>query len=96
MKSPLVRATIFLISVAISSSAAVVARFIQSAPAEQVSARARNLHERAIVVDTHDHTTQRLISDKRFDIGARNKDGNIDIPRMRDGRIHRVISPHTT
>jgi membrane dipeptidase len=52
-----------------------------------VSERARQLHMRAIVIDTHDDTTQRLVSDKKFDIGARNPDGNIDIPRMREGGL---------
>jgi len=52
-----------------------------------VSPRARQLHQRAIVVDTHDDTTQRLIFDKTFDIGARHADGSIDIPRMRDGGL---------
>src|SRR5262245_39579067 len=66
------------------------ARFI-AGPQEQVSARARNLHERAIVVDTHVDTTQRLIFDKAFDIGARNKDGNIDIPRMRAGGLDAIF-----
>src|SRR5690349_20778052 len=51
------------------------------------SARARQLHDRAIVVDTHDDTTQRLLFDKTFDISKRNKDGHIDIPRMRDGGL---------
>jgi membrane dipeptidase len=52
-----------------------------------VSERARQLHTRAIVIDTHDDTTQRLVSDKKFDIGVRNSDGNIDIPRMREGGL---------
>jgi len=52
-----------------------------------VSPRARQLHQRAIVVDTHDDTTQRLIFDKTFDIGARHADGSIDIPRMRAGGL---------
>ncbi len=91
MKNRLAQATIILISVAISSGAAPAARFTQSAPADQVSARARNLHERAIVVDTHDDTTQRLIFDKSFDIGGRNKDGNIDIPRMREGGLDAIF-----
>src|SRR5438105_10889823 len=52
-----------------------------------VSARARQLHDRAIVIDTHDDTTQRLLDDKSFDIGARNADGSIDIPRMREGGL---------
>jgi len=39
----------------------------QSAPGDApISARAKQLHERAIVVDTHDDTTQRLVGDKTF------------------------------
>src|SRR5439155_12892384 len=59
----------------------------QRSDAVIVSERARQLHMRAIVVDTHDDTTQRLISDQKFDIGARNAGGNIDIPRMREGGL---------
>jgi membrane dipeptidase len=59
----------------------------QGSDAVVVSERARKLHTRAIVIDTHDDTTQRLVSDKKFDIGARNPDGNIDIPRMREGGL---------
>ena len=59
----------------------------QSAPTDTVSARAKQVHERAIVIDTHDDTTQRLIHEKGFNIAARNRDGNIDIPRMREGGL---------
>src|SRR4051812_4669848 len=52
-----------------------------------ISARAKALHDRAIVVDSHDDTTQRLLFDKSFDIAKRNKDGHIDIPRMREGGL---------
>src|SRR5262245_30147463 len=52
-----------------------------------ISPRARDLHMRAIVVDTHDDTTQRLIDEKGFDIAAPNKTGSIDIPRMREGGL---------
>ncbi|MEZ5290021.1 MAG: dipeptidase [Vicinamibacterales bacterium] len=45
------------------------------------------VHAAAIVVDTHDDTTQRLVFDKTFDIGDRHADGNIDIPRMREGGL---------
>src|SRR5215510_9116704 len=48
---------------------------------------ARDVHQRAIVVDTHDDTTQRLLTDKMFDIAARNSTGSIDIPRMREGGL---------
>jgi membrane dipeptidase len=61
--------------------------FTQPAPADAVSARAKQLHERAIVIDSHDDTTQRLLFDKSFDISKRQKNGNVDIPRMRDGGL---------
>jgi membrane dipeptidase len=56
-----------------------------------IAPRARQLHDRAIVVDTHDDTTQRLIFDKAFDIGARQASGSIDIPRMRDGGLDAIF-----
>jgi membrane dipeptidase len=42
---------------------------------------------RAIVIDTHADTTQRMVFDPRFNIGERHSDGNIDIPRMKDGGL---------
>jgi membrane dipeptidase len=59
----------------------------QAPAGDQVSARAKQLHDRAIVVDSHDDTTQRLVFDKTFNLAARNKNGNIDIPRMREGGL---------
>jgi membrane dipeptidase len=52
-----------------------------------ISARAKEIHDRAIVIDTHADTTQRMLFDKTFDIGVRQKNGNIDIPRMREGGL---------
>src|SRR5262249_7733753 len=86
MKTHLSRAVIIFMA-----AATPVALFTQSVPPSEVSSRARQLHERAIVVDTHDDTTQRLIFEKTFDIGARNKDGNIDIPRMREGGLDAIF-----
>ena len=60
---------------------------LTQAPADSISPGAKHLHDRAIVVDSHDDTTQRLIFDKAFDIGKRNPNGNIDIPRMREGGL---------
>jgi len=57
----------------------------------QGSAPTSRLHQRAIVVDTHDDTTQRLIFDKAFDIGVRHADGSIDVPRMRDGGLDAIF-----
>jgi membrane dipeptidase len=70
-------------------AAVLVAPLIVLTPSarEAVSARARQLHDRAIVVDSHADTTQRLLFDKNFDITVRHKDGNIDVPRMREGGL---------
>src|SRR5262252_10863329 len=86
MKTHLSRAVVIFMA-----AATPVALFTQSVPPSEVSSRARQFHERAIVVDTHDDTTQRLIFEKTFDIGARNKDGNIDIPRMREGGLDAIF-----
>ncbi len=59
----------------------------QSGAPGAVSAHAKDVHDRAIVIDSHDDTTQRLLSEKGFDIGARHANGNIDIPRMREGGL---------
>jgi membrane dipeptidase len=57
-----------------------------STTADDISARARKLHFSAIVVDTHDDTTQRLL-DGKFDLGRRDSSGSIDIPRMKEGNL---------
>ncbi len=59
----------------------------QDAADRPVSPRAQGIHGRAIVIDTHDDTTQRLIDDKAFDIATRDRAGSIDIPRMREGGL---------
>ncbi|HEY7292360.1 MAG TPA: dipeptidase [Vicinamibacterales bacterium] len=56
-------------------------------PQSGVSAQAAQVHSRAIVIDTHADTTQRMIFDPKFNLGERHSDGNIDIPRMRDGGL---------
>src|SRR6185436_15213506 len=61
--------------------------FTQAPAGDLVSARAKQLHDRAIVIDSHDDTRQRLVFDKTFNLAARNKNGNIDIPRMREGGL---------
>jgi membrane dipeptidase len=55
-----------------------------------VSQKARDLHFRSVVVDTHDDTTQRLL-DPKFDLGVRHADGSIDIPRMREGGLGAIF-----
>ena len=57
---------------------------------DNISARAKKLHFSAIVVDTHDDTTQRFL-ETRFDIGERHQDGSVDIPRMREGGLGAIF-----
>ena len=54
------------------------------------SEKARKLQASSIVIDTHDDTTQRLL-DPNFNIGERHTDGNIDIPRMREGGLSAIF-----
>jgi membrane dipeptidase len=58
--------------------------------ADDISEHARALHFSSIVLDTHDDTTQRFLSNS-FDIGKRNTDGHIDIPRMREGGMNAIF-----
>jgi len=58
--------------------------------AQSVSPQAKQLQSSSIVIDTHDDTTQRLL-DPHFDIAARHSDGNIDIPRMREGGLSAIF-----
>jgi membrane dipeptidase len=84
----------FLRAIVFCSSIAALGVFAaaQSSSADPpISARARQVHERAIVVDTHDDTTQRLVGDPTFNIAARNTTGNIDIPRMREGGLDAIF-----
>jgi len=55
-----------------------------------ISTKARELHFSSILVDTHDDTTQRLL-DSHFDIAVRHTDGNVDIPRMREGGMDAIF-----
>lgn len=57
---------------------------------EAVPDAARKLHFDALVIDTHDDTTQRLL-DPAFDLGQRHADGSIDIPRMREGGLDAIF-----
>lgn len=57
----------------------------------EISGRVRDLHARAIVVDGHADTTQRLLFDKAFDIGRLDATGGIDVPRMTEGGLDAVF-----
>ena len=63
---------------------------VVAASAQSVSEKAKKLQSSSIVIDTHDDTTQRLL-DPNFDLAARHTDGNIDIPRMREGGLTAIF-----
>src|SRR6267142_5513324 len=64
--------------------------FSRRVSADDIAERAKKLHFSSIVLDTHDDTTQRFFS-KDFDIGKRNPDGSVDIPRMREGGMNAIF-----
>ncbi len=66
------------------------ASLLMSKPSDDISPRAKKLHFSSIVIDTHDDTTQRLLT-PGFDIGVRHTDGSIDIPRMREGGLGAIF-----
>jgi len=70
--------------------AAVGGLLVRGSAADAVADRAHKLQFSSIVLDTHDDTTQRFFS-KGFDLGKRNPDGHIDIPRMRDGGMNAIF-----
>jgi membrane dipeptidase len=75
---------------ALVAAAALPALLMAQSANNTMTPAARQLHDRAIVIDGHADTPQRLI-DKRFDIGVRHPDGNLDIPRMRDGGLDAIF-----
>lgn len=58
--------------------------------ADEISPRAHTLHFSSIVLDTHDDTTQRFFTGD-FDLGKRNAEGHVDIPRMREGGMNAIF-----
>ena len=56
----------------------------------EISAQARGLHFRSLVIDTHTDTTQRFIFGD-FDLSERHADGSVDIPRMREGGVGAIF-----
>jgi membrane dipeptidase len=75
---------------AVAVSLALPVCLLAQSAAERADARASQLHQRAIVIDGHADTPQRLL-DSRFDIAERHADGNVDIPRMREGGLDAVF-----
>jgi membrane dipeptidase len=77
------------------SATVVLSVFVSAAPTRisletDIAERAHKLHFSSIVLDTHDDTTQRFFS-KTFDLGKHNPEGNVDIPRMREGGMNAIF-----
>jgi membrane dipeptidase len=82
------RRTVAVLSVGIFACAGMV--LSRRVSADDIAERAKKLHFSSIVLDTHDDTTQRFFS-KDYDIGKRNPDGHVDIPRMREGGMNGIF-----
>jgi len=62
----------------------------QLALADDIADRASKLQFSSIVLDTHDDTTQRFFT-KDYDLGKRNAEGHVDIPRMKEGGMNAIF-----
>jgi membrane dipeptidase len=78
------------VTIALLALFLVLATCIAPVQGDAISQRAHDLHFRSLVIDTHADTTQRLLYD-HFDIGVRQHDGDIDIPRMREGGLGAIF-----
>jgi membrane dipeptidase len=58
--------------------------------AEDLSSRAREIHFSSLVFDAHADTAQRLFFDK-FDLAERDREGSVDIPRLRQGGVGAIF-----
>jgi membrane dipeptidase len=58
--------------------------------ADVLSPRAREIHFSSLVLDTHADTPQRLFFDQ-FDLGNRDAEGCVDIPRLREGGVGAIF-----
>src|SRR5262249_48791434 len=60
--------------------------FSMTVSAQSISDQAKKLQSSSIVMATHDAPTQHLL-DPKFDPSVRHSDGNIDVPRMKEGGL---------
>jgi membrane dipeptidase len=79
--------TRFMVVFAVLSIGVLLSR---AASGDEISDHAHQLHFSSIVLDTHDDTTQRFFA-KDYDLGARNPEGHVDIPRMREGGMNAIF-----
>ena len=66
------------------------ATLIRAVEADDISDRASKLQFSSIVLDTHDDTTQRFFA-QDYDLGKRNPEGHVDIPRMKEGGMNAIF-----
>jgi membrane dipeptidase len=66
------------------------ALLIPTMAADDIADRGHKIHFSSIVVDTHDDTPQRMLFE-HFDLAHRDSEGNIDIPRMREGGLNAIF-----
>jgi len=57
---------------------------------DEFVALARDIHRRAVIIDTHCDTTQRLMADD-WNIAQRHSEGHVDLPRLREGGVDAVF-----
>ncbi len=75
----------------VSVAAVVLATLIPAGPARaQVSAKARTLHEQALVFDAHVHMGNRQFYGGG-DMGQRQPDGQVDLPRLKEGGVDAIF-----
>jgi membrane dipeptidase len=58
--------------------------------AEDIPMEARRIHFSSLVFDTHADTPQRFLFDQ-FDLGHRDKEGCVDIPRLKEGGVGAIF-----
>jgi membrane dipeptidase len=58
-----------------------------STEAQEISARARKVHQRAIVVDTHIDVPATHARDAEYNVGERHSENHVDLPRMKEGGL---------
>ena len=58
--------------------------------AEDISEEAHRIHFSSLVFDTHADTPQRFLFDQ-FDLGHRDSEGCVDIPRLREGGVGAIF-----
>jgi len=73
----------------------VVLMFIFSSPSfasgRDASEEAMKLHRKAFVFDAHCDTAMRLVGEKKIDLGVRQPDGHLDLPRAKEGGLDAQI-----